>query len=140
MTPKELAIIAAKALDEKKGREISAIEITDLTTLADYFVIATGEQHTVRDFAERAFAANGITVRWEGTGIDEKGYDAQTGQMVVCINPKWFRPTDVNNLWGDPTKAKTLLGWNPQATTYGQLVEIMAQHDRRLAQKERRLR
>ena len=104
------------------------------------FVIATGEQHTVRDFTERAFAANGITVRWEGTGVNEKGYDAQTGQMVVCINPKWFRPTDVDNLWGDPTKAKTLLGWNPQATTYGQLVEIMAKQDRRLAQKERRLK
>ena len=104
------------------------------------FVIATGEQHTVRDFTEKAFAANGIAIRWEGTGIDEKGYDAQTGRMLVCVNPKWFRPTDVDNLWGDPTKAKTVLGWNPQKTSYEQLVEIMARHDRRLARREKAMR
>ncbi len=100
------------------------------------FVIATGEQHTVRDFTEKAFAANGITIRWEGTGIDEKGYDAATGKMLVCVNPEWFRPTDVDNLWGDPTKAKTVLGWNPQKTSYEELVRIMAEHDRALAKKE----
>ena len=100
------------------------------------FVIATGEQHTVRDFTEKAFAANGITIRWEGEGIDEKGYDAETGKMLVCVNPQWFRPTDVDNLWGDPTKAKTVLGWNPQKTSYEELVEIMAKHDRALAKKE----
>ena len=100
------------------------------------FVIATGEQHTVRDFTEKAFAANGITIRWEGEGIDEKGYDAETGKMLVCVNPQWFRPTDVDNLWGDPTKAKTVLGWNPQKTSYEELVEIMAKHDRTLAKKE----
>ena len=100
------------------------------------FVIATGEQHTVRDFTEKAFAANGITIRWEGEGIDEKGYDAETGKMLVCVNPQWFRPTDVDNLWGDPTKAKTVLGWNPQITSYEELVEIMAKHDRTLAKKE----
>lgn len=100
------------------------------------FVIATGEQHTVRDFTEKAFAANGITIRWEGEGIDEKGYDAETGKMLVCVNPQWFRPTDVDNLWGDPTKAKTVLGWNPQKTNYEELVEIMAKHDRALAKKE----
>ena len=94
------------------------------------FVIATGEQHTVRDFTEKAFAANGMTIRWEGTGIDEKGYDAETGKMLVCVNPQWFRPTDVDNLWGDPTKAKTVLGWNPQETSYEELVNIMAKHDR----------
>lgn len=101
------------------------------------FVIATGEQHTVRDFTEKAFAANGITIRWEGDGIEEKGYDAETGKMLVCVNPQWFRPTDVDNLWGDPTKAKTVLGWNPQTTSYEQLVEIMAKHDRELAKKEK---
>ena len=104
------------------------------------FVIATGEQHTVRYFTEKAFAANGIAIRWEGTGIDEKGYDAKTGRMLVCVNPKWFRPTDVDNLWGDPTKAKTVLGWNPQKTSYEQLVEIMARHDRRLARREKAMR
>ena len=101
------------------------------------FVIATGVQHTVRDFTEKAFAANGITIRWEGTGLDEKGYDAETGKMLVCVNPAWFRPTDVDNLWGDPTKAKTVLGWNPQKTSYEQLVKIMAEHDRALAKREK---
>ena len=100
------------------------------------FVIATGVQHTVRDFTEKAFAVNGITIRWEGSGVDEKGYDAKTGKMLVCVNPQWFRPTDVDNLWGDPTKAKTVLGWNPQTTSYEQLVEIMAKHDRALAKRE----
>ena len=100
------------------------------------FVIATGEQHTVRDFTEKAFAANGITLRWEGKGIDEKGYDTATGKMLVCVNPQWFRPTDVDNLWGDPTKAKTVLGWNPQKTSYPELVRIMAEHYRELAKKE----
>ena len=104
------------------------------------FVIATGVQHTVRDFTEKAFATNGITIRWEGTGIDEKGYDATTGKMLVCVNPQWFRPTDVDNLWGDPTKAKTVLGWNPQSTTYEQLVEIMAKHDRERAKREKALK
>ena len=100
------------------------------------FVIATGEQHTVRDFTEKAFAANGITLKWEGEGIDEKGVDVATGRVLVCVNPKWYRPTDVDNLWGDPSKAKSVLGWNPQKTSYEQLVEIMAKHDRELAKKE----
>ena len=103
------------------------------------FVIATGEQHTVRDFTERAFKAVGIDLRWEGTGIDEKGYDVKTGKMLVCVNKAWFRPTDVDNLWGDPTKAKTVLGWNPQKTSYPELVRIMAEHDRELAKREKAL-
>ena len=106
----------------------------------DDFVIATGEQHTVRDFTEKAFAANGMTVRWEGEGVDEKGYDAETGKLLVSVNPQWFRPTDVDNLWGDPTKAKTVLGWTPQKTTYEELVNIMAKHDRELAKRERILK
>ena len=104
------------------------------------FVIATGVQHTVRDFTEKAFEANGITIRWEGTGLDEKGYDAETGKMLVCVNPQWFRPTDVDNLWGDPTKAKTVLGWNPQKTSYEELVRIMAEHDRMLAKREKAMK
>lgn len=101
------------------------------------FVIATGEQHTVRDFTEKAFAANGIELRWEGEGLEEKGYDAKTGKMLVCVNPAWFRPTDVDNLWGDPAKAKTVLGWNPQKTSYEELVRIMAEHDRMIAKREK---
>lgn len=100
------------------------------------FVIATGVQHTVRDFTEKAFACTGITLRWEGTGIDEKGYDAETGKLLVSVNPKWFRPTDVDNLWGDPTKAKTVLGWNPQKTSYEELIKIMVEHDLKEAEKE----
>ena len=102
------------------------------------FVIATGEQHTVRDFTEKAFAANGMKIRWEGNGIDEKGYDTETGKMLVCVNPQWFRPTDVVNLLGDPTKARTVLGWNPQKTSYEELCGIMAEHDLQLAKKEKR--
>ena len=105
----------------------------------DDFVIATGVQHTVRDFTEKTFAHNGIKIRWEGEGVDEKGYDAETGKMLVCVNPQWFRPTDVDNLWGDPTKAKTVLGWNPQKTPYEELVKIMALHDRELAKREKAL-
>jgi len=104
------------------------------------FVIATGEQHTVRDFTEKAFRVNGMEIRWEGIGVDEKGYDAATGKLLVSVNPLWFRPTDVDNLWGDPTKAKTVLGWNPQQTSYEELVRIMAEHDRKLAKREAALK
>jgi len=106
----------------------------------DDFVIATGVQHTVRDFTEKAFAANGIALRWEGSGIDEKGYDAVSGRMLVCVNPAWFRPTEVDDLCGDPGKARMLLGWDPHMTSYEQLVEIMAKHDRKIAKKEKLLR
>ena len=104
------------------------------------FVIATGVQHSVRDFTEKAFKANGIDIIWSGKGLDEKGYDKKTGKLLVSVNPKWFRPTDVNNLLGDPTKAKTILGWNPQKTSYEELVEIMAKHDRELVKKEKMLK
>lgn len=102
----------------------------------DDFVIATGVQHTVREFTELAFANNGIKMEWQGNGIDEKGYDAKTGKMLVCVNPKWFRPTDVVNLLGNPTKARTILGWDPLKTSYEQLCAIMSKHDRQLAEKE----
>ncbi|MBO4859265.1 MAG: GDP-mannose 4,6-dehydratase [Treponema sp.] len=103
----------------------------------DDFVIATGVQHTVREFTEHAFKANGIELKWEGKGINEKGYDKATGKMLVCVNKAWYRPTDVDNLWGDPTKAKKVLGWNPLKTSYEELVKIMSEHDRKLAKLER---
>lgn len=103
----------------------------------DDFVIASGEQHTVQDFTEKAFKANGIELRWEGEGLDKRAYDSETGKMLVCTNKKWYRPTDVVNLWGDPSKAKTVLGWNPQETPYEKLVEIMAGHDRKLAKMQK---
>ena len=105
----------------------------------DDFEIATGEQHTVRDFTEKAFAENDMIIRWEGSGVNEKGYDSVTGKLLVSINPKWFRPTDVVNLLGDPTKAKTVLGWNPRKTAYEELIHIMSTHDRKLAEMEKRM-
>ena len=101
------------------------------------FVIATGVQHTVREFTTLAFAHNGIELEWHGSGIDEKGIDKATGKVLVQVNPAWFRPTDVDNLWGDPTKAKTVLGWNPQKTSYEELCTIMAEYDLQLAKREK---
>ena len=102
----------------------------------DDFVIATGVQHTVRDFVEKAFKIAGIDVVWRGKGLDEKGFDKKTGKMLVSVNKEWFRPTDVDNLLGDPTKARTVLGWNPQKTSYEQLISIMTKHDLKLAEQE----
>lgn len=93
------------------------------------FVIATGEQHSVRDFATLAFKNVGINLRWEGEGLDEKGIDIATGKVLVEVSPDFYRPTDVVNLWGDPTKAKGLLGWNPSKTTFEELVKIMTDAD-----------
>ena len=101
------------------------------------FVIATGVQHTVREFTTLAFKHCGIELEWQGGGIDEKGVDKATGRILVEVNAAWFRPTDVDNLWGDPTKAKTVLGWDPQKTSYEELCAIMAEHDLELAKKER---
>ena len=93
------------------------------------FVIATGEQHSVREFTERAFQEVGITLRWEGEGVDEKGIDTATGRVLVEVDPKYFRPAEVETLLGDPTKAKTLLGWNPRKTSFEELVRLMVRHD-----------
>ena len=101
------------------------------------FVIATGVQHTVREFTTLAFAHDGIELEWRGSGLEEQGIDKATGRVLVEVNPAWFRPTDVDNLWGDPTKAKTVLGWNPQKTSYEELCAIMAEHDLQLARREK---
>lgn len=93
------------------------------------FVIATGEQHSVREFTTLAFRNVGINLRWEGEGIDEKGIDEATGRVLVEVSPDFYRPTDVVNLWGDPTKAKAKLGWNPSKTSFEQLVKIMTDAD-----------
>lgn len=93
------------------------------------FVIATGEQHSVREFAELAFRYAGIDLRWEGEGINEKGIDKKTGKVLVEVSPDFYRPTDVVNLWGDPTKAKRELGWNPQKTSFETLVKRMVDSD-----------
>ena len=93
------------------------------------FVIATGEQHSVREFTERAFAHVGIELRWQGEGVQEQGIDKATGRVLVEVDPKYFRPAEVETLLGDPTKAKTLLGWNPQKTSFEELVRLMVEHD-----------
>ena len=107
---------------------------------ADDFVIATGVQHTVREFTTLAFHYLGIEIEWKGEGINEKGYDKATGKMLVCVNEKFYRPTDVVNLWGDPTKARTVLGWNPQKTSYEELCKMMAESDLELVKKEKALK
>ena len=93
------------------------------------FVIATGEQHSVREFTERAFHEVGIDLRWEGEGVEERGIDIATGRVLVEVDPKYFRPAEVETLLGDPTKAKELLGWNPSKTSFEELVRIMVRHD-----------
>lgn len=93
------------------------------------FVIATGEQHSVREFTERAFHEVGIDLRWEGKGVEERGIDIATGRVLVEVDPKYFRPAEVETLLGDPTKAKELLGWNPSKTSFEELVRIMVRHD-----------
>lgn len=95
----------------------------------DDFVIATGEMHTVREFCTIAFNNVGISLRWEGEGVDEKGIDENTGKTLVEVDPKFFRPAEVDQLLGDPTKAKKQLGWNPCKTSFEELVKIMTDHD-----------
>ncbi len=100
------------------------------------FVIATGVQHTVREFATLAFHYVGIELEWQGEGIAEKGIDKATGRVLVEVSKDFYRPTDVVNLWGDPTKAKEVLGWNPQTTSYEELCRLMAEHDLKIAKGE----
>ena len=101
----------------------------------DDFVIATGEYHTVREFATLAFHHVGIELDWQGEGIDEKGIDKATGRVLVEVDPKYFRPAEVEQLLGDPTKARMKLGWNPRKTTFPELVKIMIDHDMRFVKK-----
>ena len=98
----------------------------------DDFVIATGEYHTVREFATLAFRHVGIDLRWEGEGLDEKGIDAATGRVIVEVDPRFFRPSEVEQLLGNPAKAREVLGWNPRKTSFEDLVKIMVEADLKL--------
>lgn len=100
------------------------------------FVIATGEYHSVREFTTLAFQKARITIEWEGEGVHEKGRNKQTGEIVVEVDPKYFRPTEVEQLLGDPSKAKKILGWNPTKTSFEQLVDIMVTSDMELVKNE----
>lgn len=101
------------------------------------FVIATGEQHSVREFCELAFRNVGIELEFVGEEMNEKGIDKATGKVLIEVSPDFYRPTDVVNLWGDPTKARTELGWNPTKTSFEELVHIMVEHDMNKVAKER---
>lgn len=102
----------------------------------DDYVIATGEYHSVREFTTMAFARVGINLRWEGKGIDEKGIDEATGRVLVEVDPRFFRPCEVDELLGNPEKARRELGWNPRATSFERLVEIMVDSDMELVKKQ----
>ena len=103
----------------------------------DDFVIATGEQHSVREFCQLAFHEVGIELEFVGEGMEEKGIDKATGKVLIEVSPDFYRPTDVVNLWGDPTKAKTELGWNPTKTPFEELVRLMVRSDMRKVAVER---
>ena len=103
----------------------------------DDFVIATGEMHTVREFCELAFKEVGINIRWEGEGINEKGIDTATNKVLIEVDPQYFRPTEVDQLLGDPTKAIEKLGWNPTQTPFEELVKQMVQEDLKLVKNEK---
>ena len=101
----------------------------------DDFVIATGKMHTVREFCTLAFKEAGIEIRWVGNGVNEKGIDVKTGRVIVEVDPKYFRPCEVEQLLGDPTKAKNTLGWNPSKTSFPELIKIMVEHDMKFVKK-----
>jgi GDPmannose 4,6-dehydratase len=104
----------------------------------DDFVLATGETHPVREFVDKAFKEAGIEIRWEGTGVDEKGYNKATNEIIVEVDEKYFRPTEVELLLGDPTKAKKELGWKP-TYTFDALVKEMMQADMKLFERDKYL-
>lgn len=106
----------------------------------DDFVVATGETHTVREFCQIAFREAGIELRWEGDGVNEKGIDTSTGKVRIEVDSQYFRPTEVDILLGDPSKAKTKLGWNPTKTNFEELVKLMVKSDMEYVKKQDRIR
>lgn len=104
------------------------------------FVIATGEMHSVREFVQLAFKHTGIEIEWRGEGLEEKGTNKATGEVIVEIDPKFFRPAEVEQLLGDPTKAKTLLNWNPTKTSFEELVRIMVEADMKKVESEEKIK
>ncbi len=106
----------------------------------DDFVVATGEQHSVREFCLLAFKEAGIDIEFQGEGVEEMGIDKKTGKVLIEVDPKYFRPAEVETLLGDPTKAKSVLGWNPTKTSFPELVHIMMQHDMEYVRNERVVR
>ena len=101
---------------------------------ADDYVIATGKMHTVREFCELAFKNVNINLIWEGVGINEKGIDSESGKVIIEVDSKYFRPTEVDQLCGNPDKAKKMLSWNPTKTTFERLVKEMVDYDLKFIQ------
>tara|TARA_B100000614_G_C14422217_1_gene442427 strand:- start:399 stop:854 length:456 start_codon:yes stop_codon:yes gene_type:complete len=101
----------------------------------DDFIIATGQQYSVRDFVNFAYEYLGKKIRWEGKGLDEKGYDSETNQLIVSVDPRYFRPSEVDTLLGDPSKAKEKLGWEPKITLK-QMVDEMMENDINIAKRD----
>jgi GDPmannose 4,6-dehydratase len=101
----------------------------------DDYCISTGVQYSVRDFVEAAFREVGIAIRWEGKGVDEKGYDARSGALLVEVDPRYFRPTEVETLLGDSSKAKEKLGWVPEITL-DEMVAEMVRGDLRISERD----
>ena len=108
--------------------------------VADDYVLSTNEFHSVREFVELAFSFISIKIKWIGKGVQEKGIDEKTGNTLIEIDPKYYRPTEVDSLLGDPTKAINQLGWNPKETSFEKLVEIMVKHDIKLVENEIRIK
>lgn len=104
------------------------------------FVIATGEMHSVREFVTLAFNEVGIELEWQGSGIAEKGIDKRSGKVLIEVDPQYFRPTEVEQLLGDPTKAENVLGWNPTSTSFEELIRIMVKSDVKMVEQEERIR
>lgn len=102
----------------------------------DDFVVATGEQHSVREFCQLAFREAGIELEFRGEGVDEKGFDKKSGEALIEVDPRYFRPAEVETLLGDPTKARERLGWNPTKTPFPELVRIMMRHDMEHVRRE----
>ena len=121
--------------DKPEDFVIATGEMHTVREFATLAFKATGEYHTVREFCTLAFKEVGIELRWEGKGVEEKGIDVNTGRELVAVDPKYFRPAEVEQLLGDPTKAKTMLGWNPRKTSFPELVKIMVQHDMKFVKK-----
>jgi GDPmannose 4,6-dehydratase len=119
------------------GDYIEAMWLMLQQTEPDDYVVATGETHAVREFAEKVFARHDMPLEWQGTGIHEKGINTKTGRIVVEVDPKYFRPAEVDLLLGDPTKAKTKLGWQPKID-FDELVNMMVDSDMELAEREKR--
>ncbi len=110
------------------------------TNKPEDFVIATGEQYSVREFVELAFKIISVEIKWVGKGVNEKGINKKTGEIIIEIDPRYYRPAEVETLLGDPSKAKNELNWNPKETSFERLVEIMVKHDIELVENEKRLK